>query len=104
MEVPLSLAVAALLENHADVMPWPGANRSTQAPRLENDARASTLVLAPTVRAWPTRAGESLHASALSLPAAIAYTTPAAIELRTATSSALEITPPRLMFATAGFT
>jgi hypothetical protein len=38
------------------------------------------------------------------VPAAIAYVTPEAIELRTAVSSAVETPPPRLMLATAGLT
>ena len=50
----------------------PGAKRSTQVPKLENEERASVLVVAPTVFAEATRAGELLHALALALPAAIA--------------------------------
>ena len=45
---------------------------STQVPKFENDARASVLVVAPTVMAAGTRAGEPLQALALRLPAAIA--------------------------------
>ena len=48
------------------------------------------------------RAGEELQAFVLSLPAASAYVTPSAIELRTAWSSDEATLPPRLMFATAG--
>src|SRR5207247_432274 len=47
-------------------------------------------------------AGEALQALALLLPAAIAYVTPDATEFRTASSSAVEALPPRLMLATAG--
>jgi hypothetical protein len=39
---------------------------------LENEDRASLLVVDPTVLAVTTRAGEKLHAFAFELPAAIA--------------------------------
>src|SRR4029453_10747479 len=80
----------------------PGAKRSRQVPKFENDDRASVFVVLPTVSAWATRAGEELQAFALLLPAAIANGTPDAIAARTASSSAVEAPPPRLMFATAG--
>jgi hypothetical protein len=73
-------------------------------PKLENDDRASPLVELPTVSACDTRAGDEAQALALLLPAAIAYVTPAEIERRTASSSAVEAPPPRLMLATAGLT
>ena len=50
----------------------PGAKRSTQVPKFEKPARASVRVLAATVRADATRAGDVLHALPLLLPAAIA--------------------------------
>lgn len=49
---------------------WPGAKMSTAAPKLEKDARASAMVLAPTVTAAAARAGLELAASTLLLPAA----------------------------------
>src|SRR5262245_21003310 len=64
MEVPLSTAVAVSDVIHADVMFTPGANRSRQVPKLENDARTSVMSDAPSVIAVGTRAGEKLHASA----------------------------------------
>ena len=70
--MPLSVLMAVSLVFQADVMPDPGANRSTQVPKLENDDRASALVELPTVSACDTRAGDELQASALLLPAAIA--------------------------------
>ena len=45
---------------------------SVQVPKLENEARASVLVVALTVIASATRAGVKLHALALELPEAIA--------------------------------
>src|ERR1044071_558116 len=102
IEVPLIVFVAVSLVCHADVMLDPGANRSTHVPKFENDDRTSPLVELPTVSAWETRAGEELQASALLLPAAIAYVTPAVTERRTASSSAVDAPPPRLMLATAG--
>jgi hypothetical protein len=52
------VAVAVLLVNQADRIELPGAKRSTQVPKFENDERASLLVVDPVVRAGPTRAGE----------------------------------------------
>ena len=43
---------------------------STTEPKLEKEARASAIVLAPTVTAEGARAGEEFAASALELPAA----------------------------------
>ncbi len=71
-------------------------------PVLENVARASALVVAPTVIACGARAGDALHASAPSLPAATAKLTPSSMPRWTAASSVAEMPPPRLMFATAG--
>ena len=48
----------ASLVFHAEVMLLPGAKRSRHVPKFENDARASVLVVAPTVFAAATRAGE----------------------------------------------
>ena len=71
---------------------------------MENDERASVLVVAPTVTAAGTRDGEPAQALVFSLPAATAKVTPAAIAPFTAVSSAVEAPPPRLMLATAGLT
>ena len=49
---------------------WPGANKSTTDPKLENDALASAIVVAPMVLAEGARAGDVLRASTPSLPAA----------------------------------
>src|SRR5690606_4050078 len=103
IEVPLMVLVAELLVNQADVIDTPGAKMSRQEPQLENDARWSLICVAPTVIAAGTSAGEKLHALELLLPAAIAYVTPALIELATALFMVvLTPAPPRLMFATAG--
>src|SRR5687768_7232341 len=85
-------------------MPTPGANRSRQVPKFEDDDRASVIIVEPIVSAFGVRAGEKLQASELLLPAAIAYVTPDAIDAVTASSTACEMPPPRLMFATAGCT
>jgi hypothetical protein len=63
----------------ADVIDTPGANTSRQRPQLENEARASFELVAPTVIADTADAGEVLHASALLLPAAATYTMPSAV-------------------------
>ena len=41
-----------------DVMLTPGANMSRHVPKFENDARASVLLVAPTVSAFGVLAGE----------------------------------------------
>ena len=43
IEVPLIVLVAVSLVFQAEVMLEPGAKRSTQVPKLENDARASVV-------------------------------------------------------------
>lgn len=50
----------------------PGAKISTTAPKLLNEALASVIVVAPTVTACGTCAGEVFLASLLSFPAATA--------------------------------
>jgi len=64
--------VAVSLVYHAEVMLDPGAKISRHVPKFEKDERASVFVVEPTVMAAAARAGEELHASALSLPAATA--------------------------------
>ena len=103
MEVPLNVAVAVFDVYQADGIDDPGANMSRQVPMLENDDRASVLVVEPVVMALTARAGEKLQAFApLLLPAATAIVTLALCRLLTAVSSEVEIPPPRLMLATAG--
>jgi hypothetical protein len=72
IEVPLMVLVAVSLVFQAEVMLDPGAKRSTQVPKFENEDRASVVVVEPTVSAAATRAGDALQALALLLPAAIA--------------------------------
>ena len=72
IEVPLIVLVAVSLVFQDDRMLEPGAKISTTLPKLENDERASELVLDPTVIASATRAGEELDAFVFELPAAIA--------------------------------
>src|SRR6267143_6687380 len=88
IDVPLIVFVDVSVSHHADVMFTPGANQSTHGPKSEKLALPSAEVVAPTVIASATPAGEPVQASALSLPAATAEVTPSAIELRTAVSSA----------------
>jgi hypothetical protein len=71
--------VAVVLLIHAEVMLEPGAKMSRHVPKLEYEARASVLVVAPTVIAFTARAGEELHAFVLLFPAATAITTPSLI-------------------------
>ena len=51
MLVPEMVLVAVSLVTQEDVVPTPGANRSTQDPKLEKDARTSVDVEAATVMA-----------------------------------------------------
>lgn len=56
IEVPLIVLVAVLLVYQAEVIDEPGAKMSRQVPMLENDDRASVLVVEPTVMASVVRA------------------------------------------------
>src|SRR5690606_3273000 len=67
-------------------------------------ATTSKDVVAPTVIASVTRAGDLVEALVDSLPAATTKVTPAAMALRTAASSVLSAPPPSDMLATAGLT
>src|SRR3989441_11045162 len=103
MDVPLMVLVARSPVSQSDVVFTPGAKISTHGPKLENDAMLSLMSVAPTVSASGALAGEVLQASgAPELPAATAYTTPAAIEFSTAVFSGWKNPPPRLMLATDG--
>ena len=46
--MPLKVAVAVFEVYHAERIPEPGANRSRQEPKFENDERASVVVVDPT--------------------------------------------------------
>jgi hypothetical protein len=70
MLVPERVATLLLVLGLAEMMSWPGARISTRDPKLEKSARVSLMVVAPTVMAVGTRAGETLLASWLSFPAA----------------------------------
>ena len=72
IDVPEIVLVAVSLVFHDDVMLLPGAKISRHVPKFENDERASVVVVEPTVIAVATRAGDCVHASTASLPAAIA--------------------------------
>jgi len=76
--------VAVVLPVQSDVTFTPGALMSTHVPKFENDANPSVIVVAPTVIAESSLAGDPVHASALLLPAAIPYVTPDATELAAA--------------------
>jgi hypothetical protein len=72
IDVPEIVFVAVSLVRQVEVMLLPGAKMSTQVPKFENDERASLVVVEPTVIAFGARAGETLQAFWLSLPAATA--------------------------------
>src|SRR5689334_17283432 len=86
IEVPLSTRTESSALAKSDLISTPGAKMSTQVPKLEKDARRSDRSVAPTVMAAGSRAGDSLHASWLSLPAAATYVTPDAMDALTALS------------------
>ena len=100
--MPLKVAVAVFDVYQAERIPEPGAKMSRHVPKFEKEERASDVVVEPVVIAFTARAGEELQALVLLLPAATAIVTPALLKLLTAVSSAVEMPPPRLMFATAG--
>ena len=102
IEVPEMVLVAVEDVCHADLMPLPGANRSTQDPRFEKLETESELVVDPTVMAFGAEAGERVQALVLSLPAATTMVTPSSIARWTATFTVEFCGPPRLMLATAG--
>ncbi len=58
MDVPLIVLVAVVPVYQAEVMELPGAKMSRQLPKFEKEARASVLLVAPTVIAEGARAGE----------------------------------------------
>src|SRR2546428_9430689 len=62
--------------SQSDLMADPGAYASTQIPQFEYDAFASVFSEAATVNTPLAPAGDELHASALSFPAATARNTP----------------------------
>ena len=70
MEVPEMAFKSVSLVGHVLMMSSPGAKTSTTDPKLEKEARASAIVVAPTVIAEGARAGLEVAASALSFPAA----------------------------------
>lgn len=84
MLVPLSFAIAVVLELQLDKISDPGAYTSTQDPKLLKPDLLSLLVVDPTVMADGSEAGEYLHASVLSFPAETTMTTPALTALATA--------------------
>src|SRR6185295_13032192 len=102
IDVPDSVLVAVEPVYQSETMPEPGANTSTQVPTLEYEARASVRSLAATVSAAAARAGDCVHASTLSLPAATETVTPSSTSAVIAASRLLLVAPPRLRLATAG--
>ena len=94
MEVPEIVIVADGDPIQPPVIPAPGAKISTQLPKFENPARASTLVVAPTVIAVGALAGERVHASFDSLPAAATTVMPAFVRRKIASLMAEEALPP----------
>ena len=85
-----------------DVMSTPGANMSTQEPKLENAARVSVRSVAPTLTTPNADAGEPKHASRSSFPAATATKIPSSTARVEAAFTAASSGPPRLMLSTAG--
>merc|ERR1719469_1532321 len=103
MDVPLRDCEALSDVNHVETMLLPGAQMSTQLPKLLKSDRASSEVVEPTVMAEGTKAGENLQALLLPLPTATTTTTPACTATSTASSMATSLPPPpKLMLATAG--
>jgi len=101
--VPLIVALELSDDTPADVIEEPGAKMSRHDPWLLYQARVSSLLVAPTVMADPTFAGEKPQASMSSFPAATTTITPAAVALSIATSTKFMFpAPPKLALKTAG--
>src|SRR5688572_25496653 len=101
MEVPSMVFVPPY--SHAEVIPSPGANRSTHGPKLVNhEACWSHWLLAATVSASGERAGDQLQASSEALAAATATVTPDQIRFWMASSTAWLAHPASDRLATAG--
>src|SRR5258708_24442223 len=83
-------------------MLYPGANMSTQVPKLEKLACESQLVLAPTLIAAGALPGEFVQASVAPFPAAVTTVIPALVARCTASFNAWSYGLPRLMLITAG--
>jgi hypothetical protein len=103
MDVPLRLKFPAIVFVRADIMLLPGAKMSMHDPKLEYDALASFVAVAPTVMALAAEAGDTPQASTFEFPAATATMTPPATALFTAKLRASLRLPPRLMLMTALF-
>src|SRR4051812_8156363 len=99
-DVPSPCARAVVEELNVLTMSTPGAKTSTQEPKFEKPGLESVESTAPTVMASGTRAGDSVHASTDSFPAATTTGIPALIAACTASSTALDDCPPRLMLTT----
>ena len=82
-------------------MPDPGAKMSTHLPWFEKEAGVSRVVVAPTVIALGALAGERVHASVDSLPAAATTVMPAFVKRKIAEFKAADADPPILKFKTA---
>jgi hypothetical protein len=100
IDVPDHVAVAVSPVEMELVIAEPGACISTQLPQLLYDAFVSVESVAPTVMAVRSEAGETLHASWFSLPAATVVGIPAARKLAIARLRDDEKPPPRDMLAT----
>ena len=77
IEVPEIVLTAVLDVCQADLILEPGAKISTQPPQLLKLLLLSDEVEEATVIAVSSEAGDELHASAFSFPAATTMTTPA---------------------------
>jgi hypothetical protein len=103
MEVPDRVADAVVDDVPAETIPEPGAKRSRHAPKLEYEARASVIVVAPTVRPdalFPP--GDVVHASTFEFPAAETTVMPSLYARSTADSKDALLPAPKLILMTAG--
>jgi len=79
----------------------PGAFTSTHVPKLEKEDRESITVVAPTVMALIADAGDFVHASVRSFPAATTTVIPELTSLSTASFKDVDLFPPILKLRTA---
>jgi hypothetical protein len=84
MDAPFLRVLASGVNVEQERMLTPGAKMSRHVPKLEKDARASFVPVAPTVMALAAEAGDLPQASSFPFPAETATMTPAATALFTA--------------------
>ena len=101
IEVPWIVRVEVFDVIQPAVISVPGALISTHGPKFVNEARPSPPFVAPTAMALGADAGDFVHASTRSLPAATTTAIPALLTLSIASLKVVDRFPPILKLSTA---